>query len=206
MTTEVDYPVLHLFAGPNGAGKSTLFAFMQKIYLLDTVSQINGDVIYKENPRLTQDELAAIVGQLVKESFQNRHSFSFESNLATSASYTVVQSARQKGYRIILRYVNLDSATHCRDRVIERVSKGGHDVPYAIIEQRYKNALSLIKQHYLLFDDIDFIDNSAGSFTSVLRVETGKLTYQAEKLPAWAVGIVNHIRMMEKAIRKTNAD
>lgn len=62
MTVETDRPVLCLFAGPNGAGKSTLFAHMQKIHLLDTVSQVNGDVIYKENPRLTQDELAVIVG------------------------------------------------------------------------------------------------------------------------------------------------
>ena len=78
-------------------------------------------------------------------------------------------------------------------------------MPFAIIEHRYKNALSLIKQNYLLFDDIDFIDNSAGSFTSVLRVESGKITHQQTDLPDWAGRIAKHIRMMEKALLKANA-
>ena len=78
-------------------------------------------------------------------------------------------------------------------------------MPFPIIEHRYKNALSLIKQHFLLFDDIDFIDNSAGSFTSVLRVEDGKLTHRQAELPDWAAGVAKHIDMMQKVLLKANA-
>lgn len=132
-------------------------------------------------------------------------SFSIESNLATSANYTVLQSAHQKGYQLKLYYVCLQSPELCRDRVKDRVSKGGHDVPFTIIEHRYKNALSLIKQHYALFDEIDFIDNSAGTFTSVLRVVDGNVTFQQTDLPSWAAGIAKHIQLMEGVRRKTQS-
>lgn len=195
-------PVLYVFAGPNGAGKSTLFAQLKLSDWLKNVDQVNGDVIYKESPWLTQDELAMIVSERIKSLFEAHLSFSIETNLATSASYNVLESAHKKGYRVSLHFVCLEDTKQCRRRVVERVSKGGHDVPFTIVEHRYKNALSLIKQHYLLFNDIDFIDNSASSFTSVLRVENGTLAYQQAELPDWAAGIANHISMMEKVGEK----
>ena len=198
-------PTLHVFAGPNGAGKSTLFAKLNATPLLQDVEQVNGDVIYKQNPHLTQDELAVVVAGQIKNHFEQGTSFSMETNLATAANYTVLKSAHEKGYRVSLYYVCLASPEICRDRVKDRVNKGGHDVPYPIIEHRYKNALSLIKQNYLLFDAIDFIDNSDASFVSVLRVETGKLSYQQETLPVWAAGIAKHVSMMEKVQAKLQA-
>lgn len=191
-------PTLHVFAGPNGAGKSTLFTQLTRIALFFSIEQVNGDVIYKENPRLTQDELAAIVSKRIKKLLESSTSFSIETNLATSASYNVLQSAHKKGYQIALYYVCLQDPPLCRDRVKDRVSRGGHDVPFPIIEHRYNNALSLIKQHYSLFDQIDFIDNSASDFMSVLQVESGKLIYKNDTLPDWAAGIVKHINLMEK--------
>ena len=197
-------PTLHVFAGPNGAGKSTLFAELSNTPFFQAVQQVNGDVIYKDNPHLTQDELAVVVAERIKSHFERNESFSIESNLATSANYTVLRSAHAKGYKVSLYYVCLRNPDVCRDRVKDRVSKGGHDVPFSIIEHRYKNALSLIKRNYLLFNNIDFIDNSAGSFTSVLRVESGKIIYQQAELPDWAAGVAKHIGMMEKALLKTN--
>ena len=205
MSTPTIPPVLYVFAGPNGAGKSTLFSLLKEEDWLRTVEQVNGDVIYKESPWLTQDELAVIVGERIKSRFEANQSFSIETNLATSASYNVLQSAHKKGYQVALFYVSLESSQLCRDRVKDRVSRGGHDVPFAIIEHRYKNALSLIKQRYSLFDKIDFIDNSAGDFRSVLQVESSELTYQYDPLPDWAAGIVKHINLMEKVWLKTKS-
>ena len=198
-------PVLYVFAGPNGAGKSTLFAQLKAESWLSSVEQVNGDVIYEESPWLTQDELAVIVGERIKSRFEANQSFSIETNLATSASYYVLQSARKKGYKVSLHFVCLEDTEQCRKRVIERVSRGGHDVPFSIIEHRYKNALSLIKQQYTLFHSIDFIDNSAGDFRSVLQVESSELTYQYDPLPDWAAGIVRHINLMEKVRLKTTS-
>lgn len=192
-----------MFAGPNGAGKSTLFTQFKQENWLKAVEQVNGDVLYKESPWLTQDEVAAIVSERIRQHFSNNESFSIETNLATSASYNVLQSATKKGYRVVLYYVCLADVMKCRKRVLERVSRGGHDVPYPIIEHRYKNALSLIKQHFLLFDQIDFIDNSAEDFRSVLRVEQGTITACHAALPTWASGIAAHIDLMQKARLKT---
>ncbi len=175
---------------------------LSKTPLFDDVEQVNGDVIYKENPHLTQDELATTVAGRIKYLFDCAVSFSMETNLATSANYTVLKSAHDKGYRISLYYVCLGSSDICRDRVKDRVSKGGHDVPFPIIEHRYNNALSLIKQNFLLFDQIDFIDNSAADFMSVLRVESGRLIRQRDELPAWAAGVAKHIGMMKKVQAK----
>ena len=75
------------------------------------MEQVNGDVIYKDSPWLTQDELSVIVSERIKNLFEANLSFSIETNLATSASYNVLQSARKKGYTVSLHYVCLED-TH----------------------------------------------------------------------------------------------
>jgi predicted ABC-type ATPase len=69
---------LHVFGGPNGAGKSTLFTELSQTPFFANIVQVNGDVIYKENPLLTQDQLAAVVTQRIKEHLTGHTSFSID--------------------------------------------------------------------------------------------------------------------------------
>lgn len=191
--------VLHIFGGPNGAGKSTLFARFQET-AQQPVEQVNGDVLQQQHPQLSGFEVGEITATRIKELIAARASFSIENNLATADNYKLIHGAKAAGYRVELVYVSLDSVQECRFRVQQRVKEGGHDVPPAIIEQRYHQSLSLLKQHYHSFDHIRLVDNTDRNmgFQTAALIGQGKvLEVQAEPV-SWANGVVRHIQHRER--------
>lgn len=193
-------PTLYLIAGPNGAGKSTYFEWAIQQQLMPDIEQVNGDVLYKNNPTLTQSEVATLVQQQIRQHCTAQESFSLESNLATESSYSIVDFAKKHGYQTNLYFLALPNPQECGKRVSSRVQQGGHDVPFPIVEQRYKNGLSLIKRYYARFNEITFIDNSLNSFRTVLQVQNGTIVQQAEDLPIWAEAICRHIQLRQRLI------
>jgi len=191
-------PVLHIFGGPNGAGKSTLFARFQET-ARQPIEQVNGDVLQQEHPQLSGFEVGEITAAQIKELLAARASFSIENNLATADNYKLIKGAKAAGYRVELVYVGLNSVAECLFRVQQRVKEGGHDVPPAIIEHRYHQSLSLLKQHYLSFDLIRLVDNTdrdMGYQTAAL-IAKGKVLEVQEAPAAWAKSVVRHIQQRE---------
>ena len=164
------------FRGPDGAGKSTLFArFQETAHQL--VKQVYGDVLQQQHPQLSGFEVAALTTARMKELLAARASFSIENNRATADSYQLISGAKAAGYRMELVYVGLDSVPECWFRVQQRVREGGHDVPPAIVEQRYHQSLSLLKQYYAVFDHIRLVDNTdrAVGYQTVAIIENGRM-------------------------------
>lgn len=195
-------PVLHLFGGPNGAGKSTLFARFQET-ARQPVEQVNGDVLQQLHPQLSGFEVAALTAARIKALLAARASFSIENNLATADNYQLIRGAKAVGYRVELVYVGLDSVAECWFRVQQRVREGGHDVPPAIVEQRYHQSLSLLKQHYALFDHIRLVDNTdrAVGYQTAAVIENGRVQQVPPVSAGWATGIVRHIQLRERFVR-----
>jgi len=138
------------------------------------------------------------VQQQIRQHCTAKESFSLESNLATESSYSIVDFAVKNGYKISLHFLSLPNPQECGKRVSNRVQQGSHDVPFAIIEQRYRNGLSLIKQHYARFDEISFIDNSLDLFRIVLTVNSGTIVGQGETVPEWAEKLRQHILLRQR--------
>jgi predicted ABC-type ATPase len=191
-----EQPILYVFAGPNGAGKSTLFDAMAA--RIPAVEQVNGDVLKQKNPQLSGFDVEAITAQRIKELRDSKLSFSVESNLAQVNDYKLIHGAKAAGYRVELVYVGLESVRECQDRVVSRVAKGGHDVPPAIIEQRYHQSLSLLKQNYKEFDRIELVDNTSRPFQPGALIEKGLVATSQAQPPAWVQGVVTHVQRMEK--------
>ncbi|OGX82133.1 hypothetical protein [Hymenobacter coccineus] len=145
-------------------------------------------------------EVGEITAARIRELLAAQASFSIENNLVTADNYKLIAGAKAAGYRVELVYVGLDSVPECRFRVQQRVREGGHDVPPAIIEHRYHQSLSLLKQHYLSFDHIQLVNNTdrATGYQTAALIEKGKvLEVQAE--PAlWANGVVRHMQQRER--------
>lgn len=192
-------PVLHILGGPNGAGKSTLFARFQET-AQQPVEQVNGDVLQQQHPQLSGFEIAELTAGRIKELLTARTSFSIENNLATADNYKLLHGAKAAGYRVELVYVSLDSVAECQFRVQQRVREGGHDVPPAIIEQRYQQSLSLLKQHYAVFDHIRLVDNTdrATGYQTAAVIENGRVQQVQPVSAGWATGIVQHIQLRER--------
>jgi len=101
-------PTLHLIGGPNGAGKSTISNFLpryKRIVRFDPdeyISELNNKGITDQ-----QDQLYSIKLK-VEQFFENRESFSFESNLQNAESYSIIKLAKQNRYKIELTFISVD--------------------------------------------------------------------------------------------------
>lgn len=99
-----------LLAGVNGAGKSTLFS------LLPSLSEI---IVMKAGKTVIKR---------INEYFEKDISFSQETTLCGKSIFQNVQKAKERGYSIEMHYVGLDSAVLAKERVKNRVERGGHGI------------------------------------------------------------------------------
>jgi predicted ABC-type ATPase len=186
----VQPPTIYVLAGPNGAGKTSLYG-----YEASGIPRLNGDTLYQQHQDLY--EVEAALRQQQEEWVRQKRSFVIETNAASARDYALFKSLKAHGYRIELRYVGLKSVELCQERVTQRVAEGGHDVPPALIEQRYRNSLSLLKTNYQVFDHLQLYDNSETEPVELVDFLPGTLPRQLQPLPAWAAPVVAHFTRME---------
>ena len=109
-----------------------------------------------------------------------RHSFAFETTLASRTFPPHLRDAREQGYRVHLFFLTLPDAGLAVARVSQRVSAGGHDMPENEVRRRYTGGRDNFFGLYRpLADEWYVVDNSdyhspraiaSGRGTSVLRV------------------------------------
>jgi predicted ABC-type ATPase len=196
--SEQSPPTIYVLAGPNGAGKTSLYQ-----YEALAVPRLNGDSLYQQG--LAVQEVEASLRQQLEEWTTQRLSFVIETNAASERDYKLFSALKSTGYRLELRYVGLESVAVCQKRVAQRVLEGGHDVPLALIQQRYTNGLSLLKQHYRIFNRIQLYDNSGTEARQVAEVRPGYPLQPAIRLVTWAAPVLAHITKMEAIYQKLSA-
>lgn len=190
-----------LLAGVNGAGKSTfysvhggsgpLFPFCDN----DTfrkMPQVNSDKIVKTfgDWRNSKDQYAAgkIAVKTIRDYFNRGVSFSQETTLAGRLALRNIETAKANGYKVGVIYVGVDSVDIAKERVLKRVSRGGHGIPEEDIERRY---LESFKNLNSIMDKCDFVllyDNSnEQGFRTVAEYDGEKLKLIGgySPLPHW---------------------
>ena len=90
----------------------------------------------------------------------SRQDFAFETTLATKSYVNTIAKARGDGYNVTMVFFLLDSPELAIERVKNRVSEGGHNIPEPVIRRRYdagiKNLFRLyipICDYWMLFDN-----------------------------------------------------
>lgn len=127
---------LYIIAGCNGAGKTTAsMTILPKSLLVKEF--VNADEIVKGLSPFNPEGVAIEAGRLMLERIQylldKGESFSIETTLTTRSYVNLVRKAQNLGYIVHLIYFWLNSPQLAVDRVAERVSKGGHNIPYNVI-------------------------------------------------------------------------
>jgi predicted ABC-type ATPase len=73
----------------------------------------------------------------------------------------LIEKAHQQGYDVTLLYFWLKSPEQAMERVAERVSKGGHNIPPDIIVRRYYEGINnLFKIYMPIVDTWVLVNNS----------------------------------------------
>lgn len=136
----MDSKTLYIISGCNGAGKTTAsYTILPDIW--QCYEFVNADEIAKGLSPLNPESVAIEAGRLMLERIESllkaNKTFSIESTLATKSYRNLIKRAQEKGYKVTLLFFWLDSPQTAIDRVAQRVSEGGHNIPSDIIKRRY---------------------------------------------------------------------
>lgn len=173
-------PQMIVIAGPNGAGKTTLAPLLLRD-TLGLMEYVNADPIALGLSAFQPDTVAFEAGRVMlkrlRDLAEQRISFAFESTL-TSRSYAPwIKRLRQQGYDFHLLFLWLRSPEIAVERVRERVRRGGHDVPEAVIRRRYvKGASNFFQLYRPLAKTWGVYDNSGLGDPLLTAVGEGNVT------------------------------
>ncbi len=168
-------------AGPNGAGKTTLAPFL----LRDTYGlweYVNADTLALGLSAFDPASVALDAGRIMLKRLHDLAargvSFAFETTLAGRSHAHWLSALRRRGYEVHLFYLWLVSADLAVQRVRERVRRGGHDVPEAVVRRRYvSGARNFFALYQALADTWGVYDNSdAGAPRDIAVGQRGTIT------------------------------
>ena len=154
----------YIFAGVNGSGKSTLYKtnFLNKD--IKNSIRINTDEIvysfgdWKSN--IDQIKAGKIAIQLRNKCFLEEKSFNEETTLTGKTILKIIDKAKNLGYKIHLYYIGIGNPEIAKERVKNRIARGGHGISSNLIEKRYYESLQNLEKIIYQCDSIEIYDNS----------------------------------------------
>lgn len=183
-------PLLVVIAGCNGSGKTT---FYERFLASTELPYVNPDVIAKDLNGLGEEEragMAAALAETLRQNyFESGQSFITETVLSDPVGDKVAKfaAAQVQGYWLDVHYIGLASAFLSQARVMDRVERGGHDVPDDRLLARYPRTLRNLTRLLDVADRLSIYDNSEVDrpFRLVAILESGVLQAIADSLPTW---------------------
>ena len=182
-------PSLVLIARPNGAGKSTLYE--TRVAPSFKGPFVNADLIQRNelhDPSMEASYRAARIAEVRRsELIAAGRSFAAETVFSHPSKLDLIETARARGYLVVVMHVGVDSPDLSVARVRLRTEEGGHDVPEDKIRARYERGASLIRKAVLRADRGLVFDNSRLNAPprQMLVFADGRLTRAEPVLPEW---------------------
>jgi predicted ABC-type ATPase len=195
-------PQIRVLAGVNGAGKSSIVGATIRdnggeYYNPDEASR----EIMAANPGLGQTEANSVAWEqgrkLLERAIDQGLDFTFETTLGGNTIPRMLAEAAKRGVEVDIFYVGLASAEAHIERVRQRVSAGGHDIPEADIRRRYLHSLINLVILLPVLTELRLYDNSATAdpatgkapqLVLVLHTDRGRIVGPSDltSTPDWA--------------------
>ena len=192
--------VLYIFAGVNGAGKSTLYNSGNLDDNIKYSTRINTDEIVRKigdwKNNSDQIKAAKIAINLRNDCLKYGKSFNEETTLTGKTILKTIDKAKELGYELQLFYVGVNNPEIAKERIRNRVEKGGHNIADEIVEKRYYESLKNLKQMITKFDEVYLYDNSI-KYKHIFSFINNKILYK-EKNVNWskdAIEIIENKKM-----------
>lgn len=174
-----------LIAGVNGAGKSTLYQLNDN---WKDMKRVNTDEILREFGDWKDTKALFKAGRIavnrIAEYMNDGITFNQETTLCGKSIINNIAKAKELGYFIELHYVGVDSVEIAKERVIHRVSKGGHGIPERDIEKRYVDTFKQLNEVLKECNLVVFYDNTK-NFRRFAICKNGKLVRISKEVPEW---------------------
>lgn len=172
-------PNLFVIAGPNGAGKTT-YARRFLPEEMRTREFVNADLIAAGLSPFAPDKAAFEAGRIMlnrlRELTAQRQNFSFETTLSGRAYAPLLREMRAAGYHIWMDFLWIPQLGITRQRVRQRVAKGGHNIPDEVQQRRFQLGIRNLATLYRpLLDHWRLYDNTFARPHLVAEEEDGEL-------------------------------
>ena len=184
-------PRFTIFAGPNGSGKSTAYLrFLDAGY--NAGEYLNPDDIAKEigaasdRPAVIDLRAGREVILRSRALIEARRSFIRETTLSSREILRSVSAAGEAGYRVVMVFVAVGSATATKTRVALRVVSGGHDIPEQAQDRRFPRSFDNAPKVARIADAAYFLDNSGMQHRLVATAQRGTVTFIDPQQANWA--------------------
>jgi predicted ABC-type ATPase len=136
-------PYIILIAGPNGVGKST-FAKWYLRQRLACKMIVDPDAIAKQLNIADEAQRNIAAGRIALETIDAnihmRFSFAIETTLSGKTLASKLEQACEAGYTIEICILQIPSVEISSNRVAERVTSGGHDIPFDAQLRRFERS------------------------------------------------------------------
>jgi len=183
-------PVVVALAGPNGAGKSTFYGAHLRATGLRLV---NADILARE---LGVDayRAAEMAGALREKLLEQKESFVFETVFSDPVGDKIsfLQRAVGAGYNVILCFIGISDPAKSEERVMMRVTQGGHEVPADKLVTRFPRTLENLRKslralpHVFVFDNNDLSD----PYRQIAVFHNGEAAFLSKSTPVWLQDIL----------------
>ena len=155
---------LYIIGGCNGAGKTTA-SYTVLPDILHCREFVNADEIAHGlspfNPENVSIEAGRLMIHRINELLGREATFAVETTLATKSYVNLVHEAQSQGYVVTLVFFWLRTPELAMQRVAERVSTGGHNIPVPTTRRRYVSGINNLFNLYAPVVDAWFVyDNS----------------------------------------------
>lgn len=183
-----------IFAGVNGAGKSTLYYTEAN---RDLGIRLNSDEILHSLGLDWRDSSAQMLAgktllKLQKECLENGVSFNQETTLSGKTILNAIKKAKALGYLIHLRYVGVATPEIAKERVAQRIARGGHGVSGGTIDRRFMTSKENFLTIYPYCDSIIIYDNTE-QMTCVASINNGK--FELMKNVSWVNDLLSALNI-----------
>lgn len=185
-----------IFGGVNGVGKSTIYHLLEDEEKESLGARINVDELVSSMGSWKNEELQIQAARQtvlnIRHCLKTNMSFNQESTLAGKSIIATVKRAKEEGYTVKLKYIFVDNVEIAKQRVLERVNKGGHGIPEELIEKRFTKSLETLKVIIPLCDTVDIFNNTNNLFR-VIAVEQNKLILLEKSTPDFILDVISSI-------------
>lgn len=131
---------------------------------------------------------AALVATFFREGLlQNTFTFSFETVMSHHSKVEFLNKAKKAGFKIYLYFICTQDPEINKQRVLNRVEKGGHNVDDKKIEDRYYRSLDLLFDAFQIADRAFILDSSNQNRTVILEKKAGSIIVHEDFLPDWVL-------------------
>ncbi len=148
--------------------------------------ELDNGIIKTPNNK-THSYEASILADFIRNSLVNNgKKLTFETVMSHKSKIETLKKSQELGYKNYLYFISTESVKINKQRVIERVLKGGHPVPENKIEGRYYKSLELLLDAIKYTHRTYIFDNSGKTSNLILDVHNGStVTIHKEVIPKW---------------------